>query len=1460
MKNNRIQHYIAQNIAHELSTQLHSKVKFGEVDYKIFNAISINNLYIEDLHKDTLLFTKTLDAHFDLWKILNGTIEITSLDFEELTCHLKVEKNGLTNLDFILKALKKPKTDKPSQVSYHIKDFKLSNSSFSFTNLKSYQSKPSNQLNFTKLQFNSINADIALDVLDKDTMSLRIKNFSAVEKSGFKLTKFRTSIFGSHTSISIPNLELEMPNSYLQMNEINLKYDSLADFNHFADKVKFKFPINASYIALSDLKSVVPSFKTVQGLVGIKGVISGRVSSLHLKKLELKYGNSFLITDLDINGLPRLDDAFIFGKINQLNVEKVDLQDFIADLTNKPFVLPPAVDQMGKLNYRGNISGFLNNLVLYGNLQTKVGSISTDILLKFENSFKDFSYNGTVKSSNFQLGKLLLDKQFGKITFSINTQGQKTEKTNIQGLVNATISDFMFKNYIYHDIQFGGKYDGKGFDGKVAVKDANVNAQFIGKIDLTKELPIFNFNLNVLNSNLNALKLTNSYPGATLSFNGITNLVGNSLDNVNGSIRFNNIVFVNQNKTLMVSNIDLLSRIEAGLTQFVISSDYINGSFKGDFKYSSIGQTIKSIIRNYLPILALDNEAQKSTYPNQIKIDLKLSNTQKLSEVLALPYELKGVSTINGSIDEELKKIELNADFPSLMLGNRQIENVSVHCNNSNKILNLSSRGQLMNNDGLTNLYLSSIASLDSVNTKLVWHNSNKITNAGEIQANTKLKKENGRLTAKVSLLPSQVIISDSIWNIHPCAIHLSADSTIHVGNFLFENEKKEFVQVDGIISERKQDSLNVKMSNLNLEFVMILLKLKGITFSGNATGSATLFSVLKQPVFEAKLVVSDFQINHKILGDFHLTSNWDKSSSQLQAIGECVNKKNDTIVVAKAIYTPKTDSINVFYNTRNFSLEFLTPYLGSVVDNFKAYASGKIKMYGTLKTGITFAGDAFISNAQATVKAIKVAYTFNDSIHLTSKKVEFRNIKIYDPEHNVGTLMASLSHGGCFQNLKFDAILSSKNIMGLNTHAKDNEYFYGKAFANGSVRIFGDDTEATINVNASTQPKTKCFVQMGGASTASDNGFIVYEKKKKKSITSKKDPLLKIAPKNSFNVKVNLLMDVNTNAELELIVDPKGGDQISAKGAGEIRLEFDSHTPMKLYGAYTVNNGLYRLTIGNAIRKDFKIDHGGVISWTGEPLNAQVNLRALYPLTASLKDLMDETQLQSMGRTSIPVNCVLKLSDNLTKPTINFEIELPTSDEGVRQQVRSIINTDEMMNRQILSLLALNKFYTPEYMRTATTNVAANDGMSFLTSTVSAQFNNMLSKALNNNDISFGLDVRKTDELSSVYQTNILYQPNNRLLVNGNVGYRNDNLSDNKYITDIDAEYRLTDAGKLRLKAYNHTIDRNMLRAAKQTQGLGFLYKEDFDGVGDMLSHYWRVFTLPKKRKGNETVPSDNK
>jgi hypothetical protein len=178
------------------------------------------------------------------------------------------------------------------------------------------------------------------------------------------------------------------------------------------------------------------------------------------------------------------------------------------------------------------------------------------------------------------------------------------------------------------------------------------------------------------------------------------------------------------------------------------------------------------------------------------------------------------------------------------------------------------------------------------------------------------------------------------------------------------------------------------------------------------------------------------------------------------------------------------------------------------------------------------------------------------------------------------------------------------------------------------------------------------------------------------------------------------------------------------------------------------------------------------------------------------LEDFIDMNQLGTM-RTSVPVNCVLKLSDNIMKPTIKFDIDLPQSDEGVKQLVRNIINTDEMMNRQILYLLVFNKFYSPENLKAAnSTNLGTSEGLSLLTSTASAQLNNWVSQMLKSNSLSFGFDYRQTDQLSSDYQAQILYQPNNRWIINGNIGYRNDILAStnaNRYIITYSGAYAPT-------------------------------------------------------------------
>ena len=153
------------------------------------------------------------------------------------------------------------------------------------------------------------------------------------------------------------------------------------------------------------------------------------------------------------------------------------------------------------------------------------------------------------------------------------------------------------------------------------------------------------------------------------------------------------------------------------------------------------------------------------------------------------------------------------------------------------------------------------------------------------------------------------------------------------------------------------------------------------------------------------------------------------------------------------------------------------------------------------------------------------------------------------------------------------------------------------------------------------------------------------------------------------------------------------------------------------------------------------------------------------------------------------------------------------------------------MMMRQILYLLVFNKFYTPEYLQTDTQASTLSTGTSLLTSTITGQINSWLQRLTNNFTVGFNIRADGFDSSSEQeYETQFQYQPNNRLLINGNFGYRYNDISNQPLFGNLDVEYMITPSGIWRAKAYTHTVDKYSLKEAHTIQGVGLMFKYDFN------------------------------
>ena len=90
-----------------------------------------------------------------------------------------------------------------------------------------------------------------------------------------------------------------------------------------------------------------------------------------------------------------------------------------------------------------------------------------------------------------------------------------------------------------------------------------------------------------------------------------------------------------------------------------------------------------------------------------------------------------------------------------------------------------------------------------------------------------------------------------------------------------------------------------------------------------------------------------------------------------------------------------------------------------------------------------------------------------------------------------------------------------------------------------------------------------------------------------------------------------------------------------------------------------------------------------------------------------------------------------------------------------------------------------------------------------------------------------------------------------NRLIINGNFGYRDNALQNTNFVGDFEAMWMLTKNGELRLKGYNETNDRYFTKSTLTTQGIGLMYKKDFDNWRELFD--WMLLRRRKKKQAQE-------
>lgn len=1472
------QEKMRQVAVEELSKTLGTEVNIGKVKLVPFNRLDLSDVTIDDDYGKTALTAPIAEVRFEFWNfVTTGRLAFDYAVLRGLDARLyKLTPDSPLNIAGIIEKLKsKDKNKPPTRFDLALHTVRIENASFSYDVVS--QSPKDGKFDPNHVSLSALNLTATAPKLSNDEISAKIRHLSFVDRSGLDVRNLRFDATYTPRALSVNDIALSLPNSQFNLGSYNFEYDDPSQLAQLFKSTPLQVNLAPdSYFTLSDFGWALPQLAGVSRRFGIEAdaLVSERQIDINNFKInEVTDGGFYLAVDGQLTGPFKPESLTVDG----LNVNVQAYESSVTDLLRRlnrsvPQNVARLCGKLGRVDLTAAVSGSLNDLAASVSVSTKSGSVDADAVLSTADSFKTINADIDAEIVNVNLGALTGDERLGLFNSNLSAQIQTRKGRNPVVDMALDNTSLQYKGHVYRDIEAEFALNQAGdFDGyaNVAVDDATLTAEVSGHTDRAR--PSIAGKVEINGFNPNELGLIKQYPGYTLSADADFDLAGKKGHWIDGYVNLSNIRYESHDDrpSLNIGQFNVTADNTVRPNIVTVTSDFLNGTFQGNLSLLNIVDQAKAILSPMMSALIpmqSDRFAGMNLRDNDFHFNLTLDNVDNLTQFLRLPIQVIHPIEIDGSLSHNKNEIIFGIDAPYLMKGDMIIEGTSI-------------QGQFGGESDTGRLYLSTqfptkkgemvvvggITARDNVfSTELDWRIEREKPIEGKFAFDTEVHRDvdTGEPVVKARFMPCNIRFGNDTWTMWSSMVTYSK-GYLDVDRFAMTTPTQS-IAIDGTNSaDNPSSEILMTLDNVVLDAIFETLDINKALLSGKATGTFHVRDIFgSQPILECpRLHVDNIGYNHCVLGDGEVKANWNNEHKSFFLDAVVTGPDNNKSYISGDIF-PATESLDISFDADSVQVGFMKPFIEAFAGDISGHASGHFRLFGTFKY-IDMEGDVLAHDLGIKINFTNTWYYAADSIHLRPGLIDIPKTTIRDSEGHTAQLQGVVRHA-YFKDPEFDfRVTDAVNFLSYDVTPKLSPDWYGHVYGNGSAFITGSPGIVNIDIDmTSAEGSTFTFV-LSDLEEAMQYNFLTFRDKNREVIT---DSIIQVDilppavrasrdaarakalaqnPPTAYNMDIQ--MDITPAAKIILVMDPVGGDEIKSWGSGNLRMTYASKSnDLRMYGTYIIDRGSYNFTLQDIIVKDFTIEQGSSIAFTGDPYSAALDIKAYYALNANLTDL-DESFMNDaeLNRTNVPVRAMLLINGDMRQPDIDFDINFPTLTSDIYRKVRSIISTDEMMKRQMIYLLALNRFYTPEYM----TATKGSELFSVASSTISSRLSSMLGKLSENWRIAPNLRSDKGDfsdvEFDLALSSNLL---NNRLRFNGNFGYRDKSLNTNQFIGDFDIEYLINRSGSWRLKAYNRFNDQTyFLRTAKTTQGVGIKFQRDFDDL----------FGFLRRRKQDEPTDS---
>lgn len=481
--------------------------------------------------------------------------------------------------------------------------------------------------------------------------------------------------------------------------------------------------------------------------------------------------------------------------------------------------------------------------------------------------------------------------------------------------------------------------------------------------------------------------------------------------------------------------------------------------------------------------------------------------------------------------------------------------------------------------------------------------------------------------------------------------------------------------------------------------------------------------------------------------------------------------------------------------------------------------------------------------------------------INFNKQGIHFNDFMIEDEQAKKLTINGDIQTGN-YKDFNLDLSLAGKNFQPINSTSADNPLFFGKLSLDTDIKLKGDLKSPKIEADIKINSITNLTYALPGSELklVSSEGVVYFLKpsethdsliaqRQSKSLT---DSIIS----RLTGINLSMKLEIDPDAKFTLDIDPKSGDYLTVGGSAKLDISLDETGKQSINGVYEVKSGFYQLSFYDLVKKSFTIMPGSTISWSGRPMDADLDITAEYTVTTPSVGLMaSETATMSdsekaMFQQRLPYEVRLNIRGQLAEPDISFAITLPekylTSNQLIAAKLAQL-NTEEMapaLNKQVFALLVTGTFIADNSSSgDSPTSVASTAARNSVNGILADQMNKVSGKYIKQVDVNFGLttfddgtngssDTRTELDMQvskKLFNDRVTVEAQGSVNLEGNKNSANSSSAHNS--DEFAITYDMTKSGEYKLRAYYQT-GYDLFDGDITYSGVAVIFEREYDSL----------------------------